>query len=359
MAIFISSCSAKILKKDNSEQLLKSDEYDKAVRVSEVQTPAGKYVKITREDYLELYPKKIKTKILRHRASKVRTAKKAESVAVEPTAHQPDFEDPNSFVKRRPLTDPFRPGEKMTFEVSYFGVVAGELTMQVLPFAYVNGRKSYHFTASGRTASVFQTFYAVDDWLETFVDYENMVPSSYALHVKESKQLRETRCFFNWQTLKASFWDKRITKDDGVEEKKYEWDILPYSQNVFSAPFYLRTFILEPGKKLVYRLAHEKENILVTAEVLRREKLSTPAGEFDAIVLKPHIEIGGVFKPIGDIFLWLTDDDRHFILRIESKIKIGTIVAEIKSLDKGQDVVPGTALPAPDSVPEKPKPDAH
>ena len=117
--------------------------------------------------------------------------------------------------------------------------------------------------------------------------------------------------------------------------------------------------LLEPGKKLVYRLAHEKENILVTADVVRREKISTPAGDFNAIVLKPHIEIGGVFKPIGDIFLWLTDDDRHFILRIESKIKIGTIVAEIKSLDKGQDVVPGASSEVPDSVPEKPKPDAH
>ncbi len=347
----ISGCAA-ILKKENSEQLLKSEEYDKAVKISEVAGPAGKYVKLTTEEYLELYPKKIKTHVYRHHMAKIQATSKKELMVPEKVVHEPAFEDQESFVGRRPVNDPFRPGEKMVFEVSYFGVVAGELTMNVLPFVFVNGRKSYHFSASGQTASIFEAFYAVNDWLETFVDYDNMIPMSYALHVKESKQLRETRCFFNWQSLKGSFWDKRITKEDGVEEKKYDWDILPFSQNVFSAPFYLRTFKLAIGKKLVFRLAHEKDNILITAEVLRREKIETPAGTFNAIVLQPHIEIGGVFKPIGDIFLWLSDDDRKFILKIESKIKIGKIVAELKSLNRGEEK--SDLDPTPTPKPEAP-----
>lgn len=350
----IFACTAKILKKENAEQLLKSDEYDKAVSISQVKVPSGKYLKLTPEVYLELYSKKPKSKAIQYRVAK--NSQKIKVVMGPPPelVHQPSFEDPDSFVGRRPIIDPFRVGEKMTFEVSYFGVVAGEMTMKVLPYVYANGKKSYHFAASGKTVSVFEMFYAVDDWLETFVDFERMVPMSYALHVKESKQLRETRSFFNWQTLKGSFWDKRITKEDGVEEKKFEWDILEYSQNVFSAPFYLRVFKLELGKKLVYRLAHEKENILVTTEVLRREKLSTAAGEFNSIVLQPHIEIGGVFKPIGDIFLWVSDDDRKFILRIESKIKIGKIVAEIKSLERGNETASLESATGPDANSEKP-----
>ncbi len=357
MAI-ITSCSAKFLKKENSDQLLHNEEYDKAVHVSNVETtapsgPAGKYVQITPADYKELYPKKLKIKVVRRRAKKVAptinpTKESAKNVSGGRAPHLPDFEDPTSFDGRRPIVDPFRVGEKVSYEVSYFGVVAGELNMQVLPFVYVNGRKSYHFKASGQTASVFDMFYAVDDWLETFVDYENMIPMSYALHVKESKQLRETRCFFNWDTLVGSYWDKRITKEDGIEEKKFEWKILEYSQNVFSAPYYMRTFDLSPGKKLVYRLAHEKENILLTGTIVRKEKLETLAGTFDTVVVKPHIEIGGVFKPIGDIFIWLTDDDRKFIVRIESKIKIGKIIAAVKHIDRGE----GSA-PEPSPTPQK------
>ena len=375
--MIFASCSAKFLKKENSEQLLHNDEYDKVVKISTVETvvPVGKYVKLTPEEYQALYPKKLKIKIIWRHPKKIlekvvpAVEQKAQAdvnakTQIQPqiqsqiqtgkAPHLPEFEDSTNFNGRRPIADPFRVGEKISYEVSYFGVVAGELTMQVMPFVYVNGRKSYHFKASGQTASVFDMFYVVDDWLETFVDYEKMIPMSYALHVKESKQLRETRCFFNWETLKGSYWDKRITKEDGVEEKKFDWSILEYSQNVFSAPYYMRTFDLSPGKKLIYRLAHENENILVTGTVLRREKLETLAGTFDTVVVKPHIEIGGVFKPIGDIFIWLTDDDRKFIVRIESKIKIGKIIAVVNHLERGEGSAPEP--PAPEESPDEPPP---
>jgi hypothetical protein len=363
--LFIVSCSSKFLKKENSDQLLHNDEYDKAVRVSSVEAngPSGRYVKLSSEDYKDLYPKKIKVKIVIRKPKKIMTSVLPESREPRPAEtkslasrapHLPAFEDGQNFDGRRPIIDPFHVGEKVSYEVSYFGIVAGELNMEVLPFVNVNGRKSYHFKASGQTATVFDMFYAVDDWLETFVDYEKLVPVSYALHVKESKQLRETRCFFNWDTLTGNYSDKRITKEDGIEEKKFEWKILEYSQNVFSAPFYMRTFDLSPGKKLVYRLAHEKENILLTGTIIRKEKLETPAGTFDTVVVKPHIEIGGVFKPIGDIFIWLTDDDRKFIVRIESKIKIGKIIASVKHIDLGEGSVQGPTQ-SPES-PEDPEP---
>ena len=70
---------------------------------------------------------------------------------------------------------------------------------------------------------------------------------------------------------------------------------------------------------------------------MRREKLKTPMGELDTVVVKPKIELEGVFRLVGDIFIWLTDDDRKFIVRIETKIKIGTIVGAVKSIERGRD----------------------
>jgi hypothetical protein len=163
-----------------------------------------------------------------------------------------------------------------------------------------------------------------------------MTPSTYELHVKETKQLRETRAVFDWNKGLATWWDKKINSEQKVEENKKEWEIPQFSQNVFSIFYYLRTFRLKPGKFLSFRVAHENENLTVTAEVLRKEHIDTPAGEFDTVVVKPKIELNGVFKPVGDIFIWLTDDDRKLIVRIESKIKIGTIVGVAKKVETGQ-----------------------
>lgn len=337
-------CSSTTLKVDNSGDLLKNDEYENQIKVASMPAAnqSGEFVRLPGPPPVPgafaTAPTK-KSKKGRGRVAKVvvEPAIKSAAAPAAPAGHPPPSEDQDGFVVRRPIKDPFRVGEKTVLEASYFGVVAGELALEVRPFVEVNGRKSYNFAGTAISTSVFAMFYAVDDWFETFVDFETLTPYSYALHVKEKAQLREARSIFNWEKGRASFWDKKVNAEKRVEEKKHEWDILPYSQNIFSIAYYIRAFQLKPGKRLAIRLAHENENLVVTTEVLRREKLSTPIGELDTIVVKPKIEINGVFKPVGDIFLWFTDDDRKFIVRMESKIKIGTIVASVKSIDRGQD----------------------
>ena len=56
----------------------------------------------------------------------------------------------------------------------------------------------------------------------------------------------------------------------------------------------------------------------------------------DAIVIQPNITLKGKFKPIGENLIWLSDDDRHYILRIEAKIKIGTLVSQVVEIKPGK-----------------------
>ena len=338
----LSACSSKILKAENSQEILKNDEFERAIQVQEIPPapsasgsrlePSGTFVRLPG-------PEPVPGAFAKAKSKQKTKAKKDEMAAAPnptpaPPTHEPDIEDAEGFVGRRPVVDPYRVGEKVTLEVSYFGVSAGDMTVEVRPFVQVNGRKSYNFAGTAISTSVFAMFYAVDDWFETYVDYETLTPSSYALHVKETKQLRETRSVFDWTKSTATWWDKKIDADQKVEEKKKEWEIPPFSQNVFTAAFYIRAFQLKPGKKITYRVAHEAENLVLTAEVLRKERISTPVGELDTVVIKPKIELNGVFKPVGDIFMWLTDDDRKLIVRIESKIKIGTIVGLVKAIER-------------------------
>jgi hypothetical protein len=343
------------LKNGRAQEILRHDEFDKQLHVIELppEPPAnasGLYVLLPGPDPVpEAFPLMKTTNAARR--DKSMGKKMEQAITGVPTqqepwippppetstkVHEPTLEDGEGFDGRRPAVDPFQVGEKLTLEVSYFGVSGGEMVLEVRPFVRVNGRKSYHLVGTAKSNSVFSMFYAVDDWFETFIDYQTLVPSSYALHVKESKQLRETRCLFDWTKMQATFWDKRIDVEQKVEERKFEWAIPMYSQNIFTAAHYLRNFQLKPGKTLAFVVAHEKENLTITGEVLRREKLQTPIGELNTVVLKPKIELNGVFKPVGDVFVWLTDDDRKYIVRIESKIKIGTVVASLVNIQPGR-----------------------
>ena len=251
------------------------------------------------------------------------------------TRRQPEIESDLGFEGRRPIKDPFAVGEKVVHDVSYFAMNAGQLTFEVKPFAQVDGRKSYNFVTRIKSASLFNSFYAVDDWVSTLVDYETLLPYVYELHVKETSQLREAQALFDQKKNHVTFWEKKVTKKDGKQNIKMEWDMKAYSQNVFSIIYYLRVFQWDVGTEHQFYVAHDKENLVFKAKAIRRETISTDAGEFTALVIKPEIQLEGKFKPTGDNFIWISDDDRKLVLRIESKIKIGTLKSEIVSLRKG------------------------
>lgn len=363
VATFATGCASKVMKSEGADELLRSSQYENAITVKEIPTEdskeSGLFVRLPGPEPVPgAFPTPVPTAKSRAAAkAKGRAAKApvgqltAPAVPLTPSAaaaaamanmagvgakHEPSIEDGSGFVGRRPAKDPFRVGEKVTMEVSYFSVVAGDMTIETRGFAEVNGRKSYRFAGTAKSTSVFAMFYAIDDWFETFVDFETLVPVSYALHVKETKQLREVRTLFDWVAHKARYFDKKINEEQKLEEKNEEWDIPSFSQNVFSVVYYLRAFDLKPGFKTQIRVAHEGKNLVLSAEAVRKEKISTAAGDFNTIVLKPTISLDGKFTPMGDVFVWLTDDDRKMIVRIESKIKIGKVVGVAKAIDLGK-----------------------
>jgi len=323
-------CAGRVLQFDRADEVLKNAEYEDKVQVKQVEPPPQPVVEEIPES-----PAAVKKGA--KPAVKSATTKDKKKGKTAEVVHLPDIEDSEGFTGRRPDIDPFRPGEKASFSLSYFNVVAGTLDLEVKPMVEVNGQKAYHFEVSAVSNSFFNRIYMVDDKAVTYVTYDDLRPLNLSITIKESKQLAETRTFFDWKTHKANYWQKRITKEKGEQSKKIEWTILPYSQNVISAVYYLRTFKLAVGKKIAFRVADEGKNIVFKGDVLRKEKLKTDAGTFETFVVKPEITVDGVFKPVGDILIWVTDDDRRFVVRLESKIKIGTVVAKLKSLDKGRE----------------------
>ncbi|MFK8138665.1 MAG: DUF3108 domain-containing protein [Bdellovibrionales bacterium] len=244
----------------------------------------------------------------------------------------PLIEDDEGFDGRRPKIDPFKVGEKTVMEVRYFGVKAGELGLEVLPFVKVNDRKSYHFRTSVKSDSMFAMVYEVDDWAETFVDFDSLLPFNYSVHVKETNQNRKIRSVFDHTQNNAKLWESKYTEDDGLKKRKKEWDFTPFSQNVISVFFYIRNFQLTPGKTIKFPLSDEGNNLILEAEVLRTEKIETDIGVLDTVVVKPKVSIKGIFKPVGDVFIWFTNDERKRIVKMTSKLNFGTLKFTVKSL---------------------------
>jgi len=69
----------------------------------------------------------------------------------------------------------------------------------------------------------------------------------------------------------------------------------------------------------------------VRIKVLRRESVKVPAGTFSAIVVQPVIKTKGIFSENGHAEVWLSDDDRHIMLQLKSKLSFGSLNLYLKS----------------------------
>ena len=65
--------------------------------------------------------------------------------------------------------------------------------------------------------------------------------------------------------------------------------------------------------------------------------MDTPLGKKSCVVVSFQTLFQGVMKQSsGDSFIWLTDDDRRFVVRLQAQIKVGAISAQLKSVEPGE-----------------------
>lgn len=340
------SCSTGFLKYKGEKDIFKNSDFEKKVQIKADEPSAAvksvpkantpdpvTVLAVPKGKALKIPPLPVKVKAAKEKPSDTKAPP-----SVVSTVRQPELENNEGFEagSRRPKVDPFTENEVVVHSVSYFAAEAGKLTFQVKPFVEVNGRKSYNFLTDLKTSRLFSSFYSVDDQVETYVDFEDLTPHVFKLHIKESGQLREAQSYFDHKTLKANYWETKYTEKKGNEKKQQEWDILPFSQNAFSGIFYMRIFKWEIGKEYSFRVADDEKNIVFKGTALKKEKITTSAGEFDAIQIKAQIVSRGALEQAGDVYFWLSDDSHKYMLRIEAKIKIGTLVSEVIEIKPGK-----------------------
>jgi hypothetical protein len=240
-----------------------------------------------------------------------------------------------AWPSRRPPKDPIWPSEKSVFEITYFGMAAGDFTLDVLPYKEINRRKVYHIRGTAVSSKVFSLFYRLNDTIETFIDYDGLFSHRFHLQLDETKQTRDSLELFDSEKAQTFYWNRWNHRDKGYSEKKEFQPITPFSQDSLSALFYLRTVPLPEGAVITFPVVSEGKTWEAVVTVVRREMLKTPMGRVQTVVVKPETKYQGILQKRGDSFLWMTDDDRRHLVRLEAKVRVGTIVASLKKIEPG------------------------
>lgn len=206
-------------------------------------------------------------------------------------------------------------GEKLTFAVQYFKLTGGYATLTVTEMSGQQGRPCLHVVAEAKSLASFEWIIKVRDRIETFIDAEALIPWRYEKHLREGGYSADAFYIFDQRS------HKMLEPDKGKSA-----DILPETQDVLSCFYWFRTMDLKVGDSSWIKVAaDDMKSYDLKIDVLRKERVSTLAGDFDCILVQPHLQFEGVFQQKGDIFIWITDDERRIPVKIKSKIALGSI----------------------------------
>lgn len=217
----------------------------------------------------------------------------------------------------------FTVGEKLTFAVQYGSITAGYATMSLTEVLAESGRPVYHLVAQARTHPFFNKIFSVDDRIESYIDVDYLFPWRYEKHLHEGSYKADAVYRFDQRA------GKMLEPDKGKAE-----DMPIGSQDVLSCFYFFRTMDMTVGtEQTIHVSADDMKSYELKVDVLRKERVSSLAGDFDCVVVQPHLKFQGVFQQKGEVFVWITDDERRIPVKVKSKIAIGSININLQDAD--------------------------
>ncbi|MFN8369763.1 MAG: DUF3108 domain-containing protein [Bacteriovoracaceae bacterium] len=192
--------------------------------------------------------------------------------------------------------------EKMTIDIKYLGVLAGKIFLQTKPIKQIGDKHVFSFWGKMVSAPFYKIIYTVDDYIETFLDINKMVPIKYSLVQRESGQSVDDLQLFDQEKLKTYYWMKR-TKRGTTSKDNLETNIPYYFQDSFSPIFFVRGLPLNIGDNYEFPVITRGKLWIIKIVVEKKELLDTPLGEIEAYRLSAETHFPGVLEKQGTSFL--------------------------------------------------------
>ena len=215
-------------------------------------------------------------------------------------------------------------GERATYELRLAGRGVGTGSLEVLGAERVDGHNTLHARLQVSGGVLFAK---VNDKFDSWIDPERYFSRRF---VQDQHELT-TKRYRDYLLAPEQKRFRQADEDEHVAMTTTE----PLDDVSFL--FYARTLPLRVGDvdtiPRYFKPGHD-----VILRVLRKERVTVPAGTFETIVVQPTItNVGGLFGQGGNAELYFTDDAARTLVMLKSKVPVvGSLSLHLKEFRPGQ-----------------------
>jgi len=210
-------------------------------------------------------------------------------------------------------------GETLLYSVSWLGIKAGELLMQVV--RQEEAGEWFLIEVTVKSAGLLAVLYPVEDHFTTTVSGSSRLPRRHEMVQKEGRRKNNKVTVYDQEHGRITY-----TKNNDAPEI---FTVDGPVHNEFSSFLFLRVMPFAMGEQTVVPTFADKKRHPVAVSLEGRQTLATLFGQREALEVKPHLTFKGLYQKVGDPRIWLTDDPARIPVKIKAEIVIGSLTADL------------------------------
>lgn len=218
-------------------------------------------------------------------------------------------------------------GERFIFRINYGFLSAGYATLEVNE-TELNKKNVFHVVGKGYTTGMSRFFFKVDDTYESYIDKETGNPYQYVRKIDEGGYTKNQEGFFN-QT------ENKVLVKDYKHNTEKTFVIPKNTQDILSSFYYLRNYPnvdkLKAGESVAIDMFFDDKTTKFRLKFIGREDIRTKFGIISAMIFRPLVQTGRVFKEEESVTIWISDDENRVPVRVKASLLVGSIKADLDS----------------------------
>ena len=215
---------------------------------------------------------------------------------------------------------PFQIGERLTYDVSFTGITAGQASLEVVNDTVLNNNHQLHIRFNARTTFPVSSIYTINDQVDTWLDSKYLYTKKLTKNIREGNYKNDSYTIIDYDQSIA------ITNGDTVIIDQFLRD--PYS--LF---YFLRTIPLIIDETIDFTAFDGKKITPFQVITKTKETINTMAGTFSCLVVKPFRKGATLLKNKGDMMIWFSDDKIRLPIQIRIKLKYGSMLLKLKDIN--------------------------
>ena len=237
---------------------------------------------------------------------------------------------------------PWRPEERMDFEVHYLGFTIGKSRLSVGRVEDGAAQVQLSSGPAGMTSAL--NFHQT---LQSNIDLATLLPRSSLHDASEPGGYKHTDT-----TRYDRPAGKATVREKGRFDNTYEIEVPPDALDFVTMVCRLRTLPLPDGASHTFKVLAGRKINTVVASVVKREQVKTDAGKFAAVQVRIPTRFDGKFSEKSPTYVWFSDDERRVVVKLSVDFAVGSGEAELAAYRPGEPLarpaeVPAATPPAP------------